>query len=366
MKIGKIRNIEIKLNISTLFIIALIGYYAATTYYSLSSGHISLLELFLVGIINGIILMFSIFLHELMHSFVAQHYGITVKEIELHLFGGVSRMLEEPRTPKAEFYISGVGPLTSLTIGLASILFNFLPLGFPNFIRFTLFYSGISNIILGLFNLIPAFPMDGGRVLRSILWRKRNNLISATKTASNIGVAFGYFFIGLGFVDIIISGLISGLWLVFIGFYIISAARGAFTQSVYDFKLSNINARQLTRIPRVFIPYNMSLEEAVLRYFMPYSYTYFPVIDGGLIVGIVHINDIRKIPVYMRNRVIIGDIMRPISYFPIVSEEQSGRDIVRVLNEIKEGPQILLVEDENDQLIGFISLEDVLSSLKFI
>ncbi|MHA2088583.1 MAG: M50 family metallopeptidase, partial [Promethearchaeota archaeon] len=169
MKIAKIKGIEIRLHLSTLLIIALVGFYAASLYAALIP-NASIIELITVGLINGIIILASILTHELSHSIIAQRNGLEVTEIELHLFGGVSRIEEEPHTPRAEILIAIVGPLSSLLIGIILLVLFYLPLSIPTFLVVTFFYSGISNIGLGIFNLLPAFPIDGGRVLRAFLW----------------------------------------------------------------------------------------------------------------------------------------------------------------------------------------------------
>lgn len=365
MRIGKIRDIDIKLNISTLLIVALIGFYSASLYVDLLGRDVALGELFLVGILNGIILMVSILLHELMHSIMAQKYGLKVREIELNLFGGVSKIEEEPRTARSELIISGVGPLTSLILGVSALLFSFLPIPLPAFILFTLFYSGLTNILLAVFNLIPAFPMDGGRVLRSIIWQRRKDLVSATKTASRVGVIFGYIFIFLGIAQMLLLGVISGIWLLFIGTFVISAAKNSYTQTLYQMQLSHINAREIIRVPRIFIPAEMTVEEALHRFFMVYKYPYFPVIQGALIVGLIHVDDVKKIPAHLRFQTNVGNMMREISEFPQVQSDKNGKDILNLLNQMGDIPHIAVVEDENNRLIGFIGTEDIVAALKY-
>ena len=365
MKAGQIRGIEIKLKFSTILVVLLVAFYAGTLYIDLVPD-ISLIEVVLVGLANGVILLGSILLHEIAHSIYAQKDGLEVSEIELHIFGGVSKIKEEPRTPKSELIISGVGPLTSLILGFGSLGFLFLyPFALPSFVSFTLFYSGLSNALLGAFNMIPAFPMDGGRVLRSILWQKRKDLISATKTASKVGTFFGYGFIAFGVVQMILLGALNGIWLLFIGTFVISSAKNALTQTLYQIQLSAINAKDLIRVPKVFIPFDMTIEEAIHRYFMVYRYPYFPVIEGGLIVGIVHMDDIKTIPVDVRHRYIIGYVMRKISDFPQIHGEESGKQVLDILNEMGDQPHIVIVEDEQKRLAGFIGTEDLVSALKY-
>ena len=190
MRIGTIKGIKIKLHFSTLFIVGLVGFYSAILYIDLArqaNHEVILLELVLVFLLNGILILLSILIHELSHSLMALRYGLKVSEIELYLFGGVSKMEEEPKTPKSELLISIIGPISSFVFGASFLVLFFLtPIPLPAWLLVTLFYSGITNIGLGIFNLLPAFPMDGGRVLRAFLWNRRKNLLSATKTASKV------------------------------------------------------------------------------------------------------------------------------------------------------------------------------------
>ena len=219
MKIGTIKGITIRLNISTLLIIALVGFSAASFYDQMVEG-IGLVELILVGILNGVILLASILLHELSHSLMAQRYELNVTEIELYLFGGVSKIEEEPRTPKSEMIISVVGPATSLLIGGALFGLYFLPIAVPSFLVVTFFYSGLSNVILGIFNMIPAFPMDGGRVLRAFLWNRRDDIVSSTKSATTVSKFFGYGFMVLGFIQMILFFSFNAFWFILIGMFL--------------------------------------------------------------------------------------------------------------------------------------------------
>ena len=367
MKIAKIKGIVIKLHLSTLFIVALIGFYATNFYAAIIPGA-PVFELITVGLINGLIILFSILIHELSHSLVAQRFGLNVTEIELYLFGGVSKIEEEPRTPKSEVLIAIVGPLSSLLIGGFMLLMFILPISLPAFLLVTLFYSGISNIGLGIFNLLPAFPIDGGRILRAFLWGRRKNLISATKSASRVGVGFGYVLMIYGILQIFTSGLINGIWLIIMGSFLKSTARQAYVQTVNEVALSNISVNEILRIPQrnLEIPFEMLISDAVREYFIPYKKSYFPISKGDAIVGIVHIEDIKKIPLRRRSQFIIGYIMRKISEFPEISDDKTGKEVMKKLNQSGDIPHIIVVRGkDNKELIGFIGKDELISALKY-
>jgi len=366
MKIARFYGIDIKLRFSTLFIVGLVGFYAANFYFSIVL-NASLFDLFLVGIMSGFIILFSILAHELMHSIVAQKYGLKVTEIELYLFGGVSKIEEEPRTPKSEMLIAAVGPLTSLMIGGLFLLIVFLfPNELPTLLFVPLFYTGISNIGLGFFNLLPAFPVDGGRILRAFLWYRRQDIISATKTASKIGSFFAYGLMAYGFIQILLFGFLNGFWLIIIGSFLNNQTKQSYLQIVNEVTLTKISAKDLISMPILEIPFDITINEALSNYFMIYKKSYFPVSKGGRIVGIIHIDDIRSIPSYQRSEYIVGYAMRSVSKFPKIDEKDTGKEAMKKLVNMSTKPHLIAVqESEEDYILGFIGEDDLVSSLKF-
>lgn len=366
MRISRIKGIEIKIHLSTLFIIGLVGFYAAVFYTNIVATP-SFIELFLVGITSGIIIIVSILLHELAHSLVAQKYGLIVTEIELFIFGGVSKIEKEPETPKSEIIIAAVGPLSSLVIGFVFLLIIFLsPLTLPAIIFVSLFYTGISNISLGLFNLIPAFPIDGGRILRAFLWYRKKDVLSATKTASRIGSYLAYGLMAYGFLQIMLFGFISGIWLVIIGSYINRQTKQSYIQVKNKAILSTIYAKEMISVPQIEIPFETLISDAVRKYFKVYKKPYFSVIQGDKIVGIIHMNDIKKIPDEQREESIVGYVMRKASGFPTIDETESGNEVMKKIVHMKEKPQLVVVRGKNDDyILGFIGEDDLVSTIKF-
>lgn len=366
MKIGTIYGIEIKLNISTLIIVGLVGFYAASLYTSLT-GSLNIPILIIIGLLNGVIILFSILAHEIMHSIVAQKYGLTVSEIEMYVLGGVSKIEEEPRTPKSEVVIAVVGPLTSVLLGGIFLGLLFLPINFTAFGFITLFYAGFSNLTLGIFNLIPAFPIDGGRILRAFLWYRKRDLTSATRIASRIGVIFGYGMIIFGLAQSFIFGLFNGFWLVFIGFFLISSAKNAYIQVKTSEQLSYFNAQELSELPTATIPFNTFISDAIRNYFMKYNKEYFPVTQDNQIIGIISIDDIGRISPEMRQKYIIGYLAHNIDDFPSITENERGDTAINKLNTNDRNPNLLVVKDDenNDKIIGFISPERLKSAIKF-
>ena len=366
MKIGRVKGIVLKLHLSTLLIIGLIGISAASFYFTIVLTP-SLMELFIVGILSSVIILISILLHELTHSLVAQKYGLIVSEIELFLFGGVSKIEKEPETPKSEMVIAIVGPLSSLIIGFSFLIVVFLsPIILSPIIYVSLLYTGISNIGLGLFNLIPAFPIDGGRVLRAFLWYRRRDILSATKTASRVGSFFAYGLMVYGVLQAFLFGFFNGFWLVLIGSYLNRQTKQAYIQVKNEAILSTLYAKEIMSIPHLEIPFDTLISDAMKNYFMIYKRLYFSVIQGETIVGVVHINDIKKIPQNQRHQYIVGYVMRKASGFPSIDERETGKEVMRKLVLMKNNPRLVVVKETNDEyVLGFIGEDEIISTIRF-
>lgn len=365
MKLGKIKDIEIRLHFSTLLIVGFIGFHAVLFYCDLIPNTIPIWELFLFGIVNGLIMVFSILVHEIMHSIIAQRHGLEVSHIELNIFGGVSQILDEPKTPKSEMTIVAVGPISNLLLGVNLLVITFLFANLPPFVLGTCFYSGISNIGLAMFNLIPAFPIDGGRILRAFLWKKRNDFLSATRTTSKVGFFFGKFFSLFGFFQMIIFRSLNGLWFVLIGMFLVSSARKTYIWTLYQIKLLNIKIKDIIRKPERVIPFDTLITNAIKDYFTLYNRSYFPIVLEDKITGILHSDDIKRIPIKRRSRYIVGYAMKKISEFPSIYINGTGKDAMIKLIQMKKIPRIVGVKGkEEEEIIGIIEEKDLTSALK--
>jgi Zn-dependent protease/CBS domain-containing protein len=314
-----------------------------------------------------------------MHSIFALRHGLKVTEIEFYLFGGVSNIEEEPKTPRSETIIAVVGPVSSLVIGgvlLISLLIINLVIGIQLQSLFPagyviMYYLGISNVGLGFFNLLPAFPMDGGRLLRAYLWKRRNSLIDATRTASNVGKYFGYGMTGYGIISFISSSipnfpvLPGGFWFIILGLFLSRSAQRAFQQTLYEFKLSKLSAGSISNPVQKTIPFESTIEEAIRNFYMKHRKSFFPVERDGEIVGLVHIDDIKDIPVGQRDDKIIGYSTKKIKAFPKIQEDETAKDAYRKLAQTEISPRIVVVESkEGEEIVGFITEGEIRSALR--
>lgn len=323
-------------------------------------------ELIIFGLIAGFSILGSILLHELMHSIVAQRQGIPVLEIELFIFGGVSKITDEPKSPGTEFKIAVVGPVTSILLGFELIGLSFINIPYAPVILM-LIYIGIVNVGLGLFNLVPAFPMDGGRVLRSILWKRKNNMISATRTASRVGSFFGYVFMGIGLFQTLFLGIFSGLWMLFIGNFLNTNAKNSYIQACYLESLSNLRTYEIMGGISPIIQYNTKLDVAIREYFMRFRRNHFLVALNDRIVGVIHMERVKNIQFENRETMVAGDITEKIAEIPSIKSNMNGRDALAQLTNSQKKLDILVVtEEESSDIIGFIETEDFQRAISLI
>ncbi|HXG07687.1 MAG TPA: site-2 protease family protein, partial [Nitrososphaera sp.] len=234
-QIGHVRGIPVRLHFTLILAFLLITWTLAVGFMPQYFPGLTDVQYWVMGAAGTVVLFFSVFVHELMHSIVAIHYGLKVRQIVLFIFGGVSEITEETRDFKKEFNIAIAGPTTSFVVAgvLAGIWWAVANTEFANFqlmivmqtIEGVLLYGAIINALVGGFNLIPAFPLDGGRVLRSALVRQKKSFDEATRIATRVGIAISYVFMGIGFFTMLAGSFISGIWLLVIGWFLNSGAQ---------------------------------------------------------------------------------------------------------------------------------------------
>lgn len=293
--IGRIGGIEVRIDPSWSFIALLVAYSLFVTI-DLRFGAVGTATVIAFATGMAIIFFASVLLHELAHSWVAVSRGVEVESITLFLFGGVTKADLETKRPADELVIAIVGPLTS--IALAGIFWAIaVTFGQGTIGGFASGYLGWINLVLGAFNLVPGFPLDGGRVLRSIIWWRSGDLVRATRVAARGGQLVGYGLIGVGIFEIVYLGdLVGGLWMVAIGWFLAQAAQGSFLQLQMHRVLAEIPASRIMSNGIIEIPGDISIQEAVDEYFLKHDFNAFPVRDGAETVGLLTLNSIRALP----------------------------------------------------------------------
>ena len=245
----KIFGIQINLDVSWFIVFFLITFTFATGFFPYQYPGYNPLLYWLVSAIAAILLFVSVLLHELGHSLVARKFGIPVKEIDLFIFGGVAMIEEEAHSPKEEFLIAIAGPVVSISLGF---LFLVLAILYPrdDLINGLINYLMYANFLIGLFNLIPAFPLDGGRILRAFLWQKTGDLLKATKAASDAGKLFGIFLVIVGIFYLIAGYFINGVWLILIGFFVFNAAIKNYEASKFRLHLARYKVENFMELTK--------------------------------------------------------------------------------------------------------------------
>ncbi len=316
----------------------------------------------IMGIAGMIGLVFSIVFHEFCHSLVARKYGMPMKGITLFIFGGVAEMDDEPISPKAEFLMAIAGPISSIFIGF--VFLGLLQLSgrlewskpFKGVIGYLMFI----NFILAGFNLIPAFPLDGGRVLRSALWGWKNDLNKATRISSNFGSAFAVLLMILGVLSILAGNFIGGLWWLLIGLFIKGASQGSYQNLVFRNMISGKTVGELMTTDPVTIPADISLSEAVEEYFYKYHHRMYPVVRDGELVGCLTTRQLQNFPKGLWHEQNVSDIAHKCDDSNMVDV---NADAFRLLKDFNKMQHSRLLVVQNGKLKGVITHKDIMDYL---
>ncbi|MGB9930004.1 MAG: CBS domain-containing protein [Methanosarcina sp.] len=356
LKIGSILGIPIKLHITFLLVLPMFAYVFAINPQPFGfQGVEPPLTRYGLSILTALLLFVSILLHELAHSYVAMRYGINIESITLFLFGGVSAMEEMPRKPGQEAKMAFVGPLTSLIIGTVSLLiYGYFISPNPelsqNPVSHVLWNLGSINIVLGIFNLLPAFPMDGGRVLRSF-YARRMSYVKATQSAASVGKFFAILMAIFGI-------LIGNLWFPLIALFIYVGATEEERSTQAEFTLENIRVRDIMSTNVVSVPPSMSVEELV-QFMFQKKHMGYPVMEGDSLKGIVTFTDIERVPYLQRPISKVSDIMtRDIIS---VSPDAQASDVLKIISSRNIGRVVVI---ENESVVGILSRTDLVRILK--
>jgi Zn-dependent protease/CBS domain-containing protein len=352
--IGRIAGIRISLNWSWLIIFALIVWSLDVSVFPAQDPGLSKTTYLVMSVIAAIVFFVSILLHEIGHSIVARHNGMEIEGITLWLFGGVSQFKEKFSGPGAEFRIGIAGPAVSLVLGVVFIGLA-AATKFATPVDGTLFWLGYINLLLLVFNLLPALPLDGGRVLRSALWKAKGDFAWATKIAAGIGRGFGYAMIAGGGLLFIAYRSGGGIWLALIGWFLLGAAGGEVRYLQTSEALEGLHVRDLmTRDP-----VTASADETLGQFMDSLAgraHSTYPVVSGGDVLGLLPFRSIARSPRDDWDHRLVRDSMLASDQVPLLDSEDSAEDALNKLvgGEIHRG---LVVRD--GELVGFISISDI-------
>lgn len=350
---------RVKADVSWLFLATLVTLSLATGYFPYRYPDLSPRIYWWMGLVGAVGLFASIVFHELCHSLVARQYGLPIRGITLFIFGGVAEMEEEPPTAKAEFLMAIAGPISSgvLSLSLFGVTAVAEGAGAPVSVSGVTAYLAFINMLLAVFNLVPAFPLDGGRMLRAALWYWKGDLRWATRIASDAGSAFGFLLIALGLMNLLQGNWVGGIWYGLIGLFIRAAAASSYMQmQTRQFFEGEPVSRFMIRDP-IVVPPDITVQQLVDDYVYGYHHELFPVTADTRLMGCVGIREIKPIPREKWGWVLVRDIMAGCSAENTVSADE---DSVRALGLMRRTGNSRLMVVQDGRLVGLVTLKDLL------
>jgi Zn-dependent protease/predicted transcriptional regulator len=362
IKLFSIFGFEIRINLSWLILVALVTWSLATGLFPEYYKNLSPEAYWWMGGAGALGLFLSIVFHELSHSLVARKYGITMKGITLFIFGGVAEMEDDPTNSKVEFMMAVAGPLSSILIGAVMYFLYYWgsKAGWPVEVVGVLAYLAWVNAALAVFNLVPAFPLDGGRVLRSVLWRWKKDLRWATAIASQIGSGFGIVLIIMGVIYLFRGNFIGGMWWFMIGLFLRSTAQQSYKQLLARAIFHAEKIKDLMVKNPVTVSRSITLEEFVHDYVYKHHFQMYPVLSFGKLAGCISVAQAAAVPRDEWSSHTVSEVALPCNQETTVGPEDDANTALTIMN--RTGNSRLLVVD-GDQLVGIIVLKDMLKLL---
>jgi Zn-dependent protease/CBS domain-containing protein len=377
LSLGKVFGVGLRIDWSLLIIFALIVFELGAAVFPTWHPEWGAALNWTMALAAAVLFFASILVHELAHALVAKSQGIPVRRITLFLFGGLTQLEGEPRSPKAEFWMAVVGPVVSAVIGLAATFIGAALVGAPMQTAMEsgdplaiqaayadagpfatlLLWLGPINLLLGIFNIIPGFPLDGGRVLRSIIWGLTDDLRKATRWASLIGQAFAWTLMVFGVLNFFAGAWTSGLWLLLIGWFLNNAARVSYQQLLVRQALENIPVTQVMRSSFVTISPELSVEQFMREHALASDQRVFPIEVDGYLLGTVSIDQVRHVPKQEWPNATVEQIMIARAQLPALPPDAGAE---QALFELARNDVDQLVILEGRKLLGLVRREDLL------
>jgi Zn-dependent protease/predicted transcriptional regulator len=361
-KLFNLFGFEVKIDLSWIIIAVLVTWSLAAGFFPYLYKNFSPETYWAMGVVGALGLFLSVIFHEFCHSIVARRLGLPMKGITLFIFGGVAEMSDEPPSAKVEFLMAIAGPLSSLFIAgfFYLIYLGTTSAGWPLPVNGVIRYLAYINVLLAVFNIIPAFPLDGGRVLRSILWGIKKDLRWATRISAAVGSIFGILLIVMGVFQFIGGNFIAGLWWFLIGMFIRSAAQSSYQQVLVRNALQGESVRRFMNPNPITAPSSITLEQLVEDYIYKYHYKMFPVVDNGNLAGCISTRQVKEVPREKWGQETVGRLASQCSLDNTISPDTDALKALSMIN--KTGNSRLLVV-EGHKLVGVLTLRDMMQFL---
>jgi Zn-dependent protease/predicted transcriptional regulator len=361
-KLFNLFGFEVKIDLSWIIIAVLVTWSLAAGFFPYLYKNFSPETYWAMGVVGALGLFLSVIFHEFCHSIVARRLGLPMKGITLFIFGGVAEMSDEPPSAKVEFLMAIAGPLSSLFIAgfFYLVYLGTTSAGWPLPVNGVIRYLAYINVLLAVFNIIPAFPLDGGRVLRSILWGIKKDLRWATRISAAVGSIFGILLIVMGVFQFIGGNFIAGLWWFLIGMFIRSAAQSSYQQVLVRNALQGESVRRFMNPNPITAPSSITLEQLVEDYIYKYHYKMFPVVDNGNLAGCISTRQVKEVPREKWGQETVGRLASQCSLDNTISPDTDALKALSMIN--KTGNSRLLVV-EGHKLVGVLTLRDMMQFL---
>ena len=356
-------GIPVRIHYSLWLVFILIAWSLAYSYMPHQYPGLSTATYWAIGIASALILFASVLVHELSHSYIAKKNGLPIVRITLFFFGGVSEMTEEPQDPSLEIRMAAAGPLMSFLIAavLGALWYLAGLVRAPVAVTATLGYGGLINGVLGAFNLLPAFPLDGGRVFRGSLWKRSKNIVRATRTATRLSEALSLVMMVGGFISITFGNFVDGIWIVVLGWFIKSGAETSLRQTLVGEALAGVSVGDIMTRNVLTVSPDITVQQLVSDYFLVHRHGGYPVVRDGEILGIVTLQCVRAIPKERRDGVTVQQAMIPCERTVMVKPAMTALDAMQKMAREKVG-RVLVTEDR--RLLGIVTRGDLMRTIQ--
>jgi Zn-dependent protease/CBS domain-containing protein len=355
VRLGRIAGIEFGVNWSWLVVFALIVWTLASGIFPSTNPGLSKATHIAMAVVAAFLFFLSLLLHEFGHAIQARREGIEIDGITLWLFGGVARFKGSFRSAGVEFRVAIAGPLVSLALGVLFVLIAVIP-GIPSAVDGVVSWLGYINLTLLVFNLIPAPPLDGGRVLHSALWRSRGDYVWATRVAASVGRGFGYLLIALGIAMFVFQGSFSGAWLAFLGWFLLNAATAEARSLLTRQALSGLRVRDVMTPHPVVVGPDTTLGDFMDHIMLSQRHTTYPVVEDGKPIGLLPFRSVANVPRREWDVRRVRDCLIPLSEVPVLGEDEDALDALAELSESAGGHALVVA---NGGLAGILSARDL-------
>jgi Zn-dependent protease len=360
MRIGRLFGIDVAVDVSWLFIFAIVAWSLGSPVGPFRAIEVTPVTRAVLAVATALLLFVSVLLHEFAHSLAAKRSGIEIKEIRLFLFGGVSRFESEPNSPGMAAWISFAGPLMSFVLAAISALIGFLLGGTKTPPGVAFEYLAAANALLGAFNLLPAFPMDGGRVLQSLVWAISHDRLRATRIAAGVGAVLAWLLIVLGIVDVLQRGFGGGIWYMLLGWFLLRAGQSEATSARLQDAIVGHTALQLAEPVRATVPAD-ARAETVLKVMLKSGARAVPVLHGERFIGIVSMADVAHLDTAALEGTYATALMKRVDDLKLISPDAHADEALRLLGET--GFNQLPVVDADGTFYGFVTRQGIIDWL---